>query len=481
MINLSLLRKMLMQTFKVCHVFVLIMGLLISPISHALEIKLGSSMNVRAFDDENSALSSVGVLAAGSVVEIPDRFKVVKRGKVDAEATFNKWLSRAGYSRSTINKKSKDARTDFYFPVRIVSTAKGSSGKHLIGKTRFMALRVLERSKLGLKVIKTARVYQGPRHAFPLKPGWAAPTDPKSVPRAAPVARPARSRATARTAKPDSQAYSNDQTTNSADNTPTPQGSPTEAAVPQSCPECDAARTDANSGTANAAELGTAVRDHIEPRAYDAEADGLQGLTAKFPAACQTFIKTDGTYGYEGQIALKELSRYSDAYLNASGMEKVCPNFNKPSFDEAQKRHFWIWLLAAVSAQEASCNPDSRASLRVNKNGHAAGLFQIEERKDLRAARDRVYGGTYCSGDPYNENVNTRCAVRMLETVIDNGNGPSARRNNYWSSLMHSGDKTHALISQYEACGAKPETVSKRRHHNYPKGRHGKSHSRRAR
>ena len=68
--------------------FALIAGLLISPISHALQIQLNTSMKVRQFDDEEAALNPVGVLAAGSIVEIPDRYKKLKNGKVDADATF---------------------------------------------------------------------------------------------------------------------------------------------------------------------------------------------------------------------------------------------------------------------------------------------------------------------------------------------------------------------------------------------------------
>ncbi len=465
-------KKLTLAALRACWMFALIMGLLISPISHALQIQLNTSMKVRQFDDEAAALNPVGVLAAGSIVEIPDLFKVLKKGKVDADATFKKWLTQAGYSRSAIRGKVKDPRLDFYFPIRIVKMAKGSSGKHLIGTTRFMALRVLERSQNGLTVKTKSRVYRGPGES-PLKPGLAVPE--KHAPRETPIAPAHQAEAEAQTPA-QTVPYTPEQTEPPAATEPVqtsvPTAAPLEAGTASSddCPECDAARDQANSGAANAESLGNTVRDQITPQIYNSESSGAQPLTRGFDSACQAFIKPNGEYGPYGQKVLREISRYPDFLADSRGTANFCPNFN--SFSDAQKRRFWVWLSASVAQQEATCNPDARAPLWMNANGHASGLFQIEERVNLRNGRDSQYGGNFCSGDAYDVDVNIRCGIRMMKDLVDNGDGPYAHRNNYWSSLRSPG-VARRLISQFEDCGAQTVYASNHhRGHNHRTRRH---------
>lgn len=505
MTTLVQMRKMLRRALSALHLFALVVGLLASPISDALQIKLGETMRVRERDTEG--LTVVGTLTKGSVVEIPDRFiKRNKKGKVDAEATFNNWLLQAKYTRTQVNAKVTDSRKDFYYPVRVVSLAKGSTApESLIGKTRFMALRVLARSQGGLVVKETAKIYVGPRPAIPLRPVSAARAaterpQPRAVPKPAPP-RPNRPRATLRsaisseqpalpeptpqepTAPADTSTPTDDQSDDASRVKPTPDASAdpassSESDTPSICETCEAARN-ARSTDDRATTLATDVQDTVLPAAFDREAQGLQGLTSKFAPDCSNFIRPDGTYGPWGKIAIKELSRFPNTFLNARGMSAVCPNFNSPSFDDAEKRHFWVWALAAIASQESTCQThvDSKdiwikrhgKLVRFNPNGIASGLFQIEKDPELRAQRDERYGGTFCSGYVYSPSVNTRCAVRMLEDIVDNNEGPYTMTNHYWSALIDPGTKAKQMIRQYSACGAKLAAVAGKKTHRKSK------------
>ena len=161
-------RKHFFRALRVCNIAAIITSFLLSTVSQGLQIKLGTAMRVRTTAE--AGLKSVGVLAAGSIVEIPDRYKKMKNGKIDATASFNNWLAKAGFEKSDIQHKVPNPRKDFYFPVRVVSMAKGSSGLNLVGKTRFMALRVLAKSSGGLVVTKTSRIYSGRASDEPAQP-----------------------------------------------------------------------------------------------------------------------------------------------------------------------------------------------------------------------------------------------------------------------------------------------------------------------
>jgi hypothetical protein len=221
-----------------------------------------------------------------------------------------------------------------------------------------------------------------------------------------------------------------------------------------------------------AADIAATVTEEGLPAAYDAEARGMQGLPSGFPRSCSAFIKSDGTYGSWGQAALREIAKHPAFLENWRSSSAACRNFN--SFTDAQKRHFWVYLLAAVAARESTCQLDVDSPASINPNGVASGLYQIENKSSLRAGRDIQWGGRYCSGDPYSLEVNTRCGVKMLEDVIDNGDGPYSSRNNYWSSLINSRTSTKVLVSQYEDCGN--ARLSATRSRSKYRSRHHRSH-----
>ena len=443
MLNATQIKSSLKRALSGFHLVALITSLFLSPVAHALQIRLGSNMNLRVF--KNEELAKIGMLAKGSVVEIPDKYTVRDRsGKISASASFNNWLSKAGYTSQEINKKVRDPKLDFYFPVKIVSMAPGSTGsRSLVGKTHFMALRVLAKSSGRLMVNRNSPVFKGPDDIEPLWPQdpeeeSAAPTETATAPETSPALDPQ-----------------------------------TEAAgVCENCSNPDAptpVSTEILAATSEALDVSA-------PSSFDDEfvQNRLPTLSSGFfsgGARCDRFIKADGSgYGPYGQELLRQISEpeMNRIYMsNGNGAVNACPNF--ASFTPAQKRHFWVWTFAALAWQESKCNNGTRdSSAHINPNGKAVGLYQIERRSDLREGRDDRYRGRYCSGDPESLRVNTRCSVRMLATPLTNGNGPLTRSNQYWGPFkfaengewikLKNGRRifvksvSKKLIKQYAAC-----------------------------
>jgi hypothetical protein len=491
-LSLKTIRKFGKRLLCFTHVTVLSATLAFSPVAFALQIKLGTAMNLRSLNSDQ--LTVAGVLAAGSIVEIPDRFKVKKKdGSIDADKTFNNWLSQAGYDRSDINSKIRNPLKDYFYPVRIVSLAKGSTASRaIIGKTRFMALRVLARSRGGLVVKQNARVYQGSRSAFPLhaakhtqSAASQAPVAAPGTPEATPAAQGKDAEQDDASATDDSPAPALEQNTNAQQST-----EPVEAqsGTNEECPTC-------HGSDGPAADLANEIAAPLNQQAYNNEARGLQGLTRQFPQACEDFIKPDGSYGPLGQKVLSAMSQ-SDAFKNNwAGTKKAveaCPNFN--SFGEEQRRHFWVYAFAAMEAEESQCNQSVSAAADINDYGVAAGGAQIEERAGLRQTRDKLYGGHFCAGgNPYDPDLNIRCGVRMLQDMAENSEGPYSLKQNiygqYWSSFKFDKMKAKALISQYTDCGATPYYSWKsppmpqgyRKHHKHGRSTSHKGHHHRSR
>lgn len=156
--------RRLIQTFKAANALAIATTIAISPVAHALDVHLKKDLKVRTLVDNQ--MERVGLLAAGSVVEIPDSYKVLNaRGDVDPELTLNNWLSKAGYQAKDIKptKATYDGeRTDFFFPVKIKHAAPGSETKYLNGKTHYMALRHLIRENGALIVDTPATLRKSP-------------------------------------------------------------------------------------------------------------------------------------------------------------------------------------------------------------------------------------------------------------------------------------------------------------------------------
>jgi hypothetical protein len=430
-----------------------------APTASSVQIVLGTAMKVRSSGEDG--LTPVGVLRRGSIVEVPDRFKVMKNGKVDAEATFDNWLRQAGYTNSQINRRVRDQKQDFYYPIRIVSVA-GHPKSRLKGRTLFMALRVLERSHGGLRVKEDAPAYSGSSSLQPLR----------GLPRLAPVARPAQpaARSAETTTRPQDEppVYRPPVPEEEAQEESRTEGTDSS----QECVECQLQQPQSQTEElARTAREQVATADRISSR-------GLQGLPSQFPANCRDgrFINGDGSYGPLGAEILKQLRRHPNEFLSNGAARGACPNFDswvdrdgRP--DEARRYHFWVYLMTAVFAKESTCRNNAPA---MGPHGALAGLGQMPADQTRNANDNRYYGwGSDCSGNMSIASNNIRCSVRRLEAAVDNGRGPYTVAGNYWSTLRsESRGMTKALISQYADCGASSFNVPGRRVAKKPVKRH---------
>jgi hypothetical protein len=402
-------------------------------------------MRVRTSGDDG--LAPVGVLRKGSVVEIPDQFAVKKNGKIDAEASFNNWLSQAGYTNSQIKKHVRNQKQDFYYPIRIVSAA-GAPRSSLKGKTLFMALRVLERSHGSLRVKEAAPASRGSPALKPLR----------GLPRVAPEARPARAARSAETAtapapapKAQSQAEPPVYTPPAADDESSDSQTEGSGDPAENCPTCNLPPNPVD-------DLANAAREQVS-NADRSSSSGLQGLSSQFPRNCQDgrFINNDGSYGPLGEQILKQLRRHPGTFLANGAAAGACPNFDKwvdseGRPDEARRYHFWVYLMTAVFAKESTCREYAPAQ---GPDGVLAGLGQMPADETRNNNDDSFHGwGNDCAGNMSIASNNIRCSVRRLEAAVDDGRGPY-RGALYWSTLRNEPNgMTKALISQYDDCGA---------------------------
>lgn len=129
----------------------LVLSMIFAPSAFAVQIQTGEALQ---FQSLANGRDQIGVLRAGSIVDIPDQFRVNDRnGKFSSELTLNNWLKNAGQlGASQPNHgggilREGERATDYFFPVKIVSAAPGSKLPTTNGKTYFLALRWLARNK----------------------------------------------------------------------------------------------------------------------------------------------------------------------------------------------------------------------------------------------------------------------------------------------------------------------------------------------
>lgn len=183
---------------------------------------------------------------------------------------------------------------------------------------------------------------------------------------------------------------------------------------------------------------------------YEAMSEGAR--------ACQKFIDKDGNIGPWGTFAKELLEEHGEIFKNhvPSDITKYCPNF--PNMTPERRKLFWIWVLAAMSAPESSCNPNEQT-------GDAIGLFQLDE-QGCRVAN--VYVTSRELRNPY---VNIRCAVARLAFEMRHRRTLMAshsrdRTGTYWAVLRgHSASsidrkgamRTMATLPKYSDCEAGSE------------------------
>jgi hypothetical protein len=196
------LRPALTRWIQTLNATTIIAGMILGPVSEALQIKLNSDLTIRnpipkSNEDSQTSkqLQREGVLRAGSIVSIPDSFTVKEtNGTINLEATLNNWLRKAGRlsdKQDSTNsnpglfqfksKNDNNFRHDYFFPVKIVRAAPGSILGTSTSKTHYMAIKFLARSGGALVVTQDAPL-------LPAAPPVLASASPPALAMATPAA-----------------------------------------------------------------------------------------------------------------------------------------------------------------------------------------------------------------------------------------------------------------------------------------------------
>ncbi|HVK60049.1 MAG TPA: hypothetical protein VM432_00815, partial [Bdellovibrionales bacterium] len=160
--------RYLHRGLRTLNALVLVTGVAVSPIAHALQttlqVSLKKELKVRTLD--SLKMTAVATLPVGSVVQIPVQFQVLGNdGKVDLDLTLNNWLKKAGYSDSEMNPSLNGGeRNDFFFPIRVVSAPGLDAEKveELNQRDTYVALRHLSLQDQALVVDSPAEVFNAP-------------------------------------------------------------------------------------------------------------------------------------------------------------------------------------------------------------------------------------------------------------------------------------------------------------------------------
>lgn len=132
-------------------IFMMVLSQLTALPANAVQIQTRQGLQFKALAEDSE---EGGVLRAGSIVDVPDEYRVLdKNGRVDGELTLNNWLRNAG--QAGIEKPNRDGGVvvktseaiDFFYPVKILSAAPGSKIPSHAGKTYFLALRMLSENQ----------------------------------------------------------------------------------------------------------------------------------------------------------------------------------------------------------------------------------------------------------------------------------------------------------------------------------------------
>ena len=108
---------------------VLTIQLAFLPVSFALRVQVMSDIKLRT--ERDSSMERIGMLKSGSIVEIPDQYRVNGAdGKPDLDLTLNNWL-RTGEKQKSVDGAGQydydGDRNDLFFPVTVTNPKKGST------------------------------------------------------------------------------------------------------------------------------------------------------------------------------------------------------------------------------------------------------------------------------------------------------------------------------------------------------------------
>ncbi|MEK6555554.1 MAG: hypothetical protein AABZ31_09965, partial [Bdellovibrionota bacterium] len=185
-----------------------------------------------------------------------------------------------------------------------------------------------------------------------------------------------------------------------------------------------------------------------------------RGLPDDFDARganCNSFIKEDSSYGPHGISIRNAFLKYTNPkHINrllqnesalAYSMPQLCPKY--ASFDFEGRVRFWVWTMAAIAWEEATCRDG--AINRRGTNDVAVGLLQLEKTKSKRYWRGPLCNVTEVETPA----ANLICGLEIMRGQFDGTYGSPAGLsipNSYWQRLRAKWSKIDYLISLYPGC-----------------------------
>jgi hypothetical protein len=174
---------------------------------------------------------------------------------------------------------------------------------------------------------------------------------------------------------------------------------------------------------------------------------------------CTNFIRNDGSFGEWGQIIDQYIVQPNvrDRFLgnNIAHITDACPRWAQ--LNQEQRRHFWVWVFAAIAWDESKCRERERNP--NGTNGPVVGLMQMEERRGARTWR-----GPNCRvNDIVPARANILCSLDIMAELLRGPQGEyrgsgaifrnGVRNTSYWEKLRRpNGGQVGGMIKSHPLC-----------------------------
>ncbi len=428
----------------------LVLALIFSMPSSSVRAFTAETSEDYVIGNQTSEMASVGILKAGSIVEIPDEFKVEEAGRINVAKSLEQWEKSGTVVNANYTDQFSKTRTEKFFQVKISKAAEGSSVPS--GQSQFFISLQPEKLKaLEIPITEDMRIFvnnnftEGNSETEAIfcvgcNTAVQSPTSEKAAaPIIAAIERAQQVQEVARPAAPIA-------------------APPTPIAVPPVVVHTEPPRPPpVIQETAEAAPAPAAPRLPSPPKAVIK----LQKLSPAFANQCRNFITKSGELGPWGRILVSEMKKYpiftnpknkvEISYRVGDKMEAICPMYQQMSKQE--KYLAMTWVMTAVADIESDCEPSGLN--RNATNGRAIGLFQMEEKDSTRQGGGR---GPACRGhlNMFDAATNIACATSIMSDVLEKGRGLANPDWNYWQPLRSRSKKDLPYflnrMKQYQPC-----------------------------
>ena len=188
-----------------------------------------------------------------------------------------------------------------------------------------------------------------------------------------------------------------------------------------------------------------------------------------FNEKCTSFIDTRGINGEWGDIIFDYIDEkgganslfLDDEVRGMTAQPRTCPNWY--NLNTAQRKKFWVWMMASIAQVESSCGTDQvNTGIVPNSADRPRGLFQLNTLKKNRQWRGdncKFPSGAKDTNIPRNQ---IRCSMDIMHELLKGKRGEykSSGRifptNSYWEKLRpeHSstGGPIGELIRKFPPC-----------------------------